>query len=82
VERLEVGLNDGEEPDFVANQQVDLIWTMDMLTKEHPKQHGPGEGLGEKALDGAVPPAFARPAGDPQHRDPARHNQHGQSNPT
>ena len=38
--------------DFAAYQQVDLIRTVDMLTKKHPKQHGPREGLGEKALDG------------------------------
>ena len=67
---------------FVANQQGDLIWTVAMLTKEHPKQHGPREGLGEKALDGAVTAAFARPARDPQHRDPSRQHQHGQSHPT
>jgi hypothetical protein len=70
------------DDDLIANQQVDLIWTVDMLTKEHPKQHGPRESLGEKTLDGAVTPAFARPAGEPEHRNPARHHQHGQSNPT
>ena len=63
--------------DFIASQQVDLIWTVHMLTKEHPKQHGPWERLGEKALDGAVTAALARPAGDAQHRDPSRHHQHG-----
>jgi hypothetical protein len=26
---------------FIAHQQVDFISTVDMLTKEHPKQHGP-----------------------------------------
>ena len=34
--------------DFVACQQVDLIRTVDMLTKKHPKQHGPREGPVEK----------------------------------
>src|SRR5215475_330781 len=67
---------------FVASQQIDLIWTVDMWTKEHPKQHGPWESLGEQALDGAVTAAFTRPAGDAQHRDPARHHQHGQRQPT
>ena len=42
--------------------------TVDMLTKKHPKQHGPREGLGEKALDGPVTAALTRPAGDAQHR--------------
>jgi hypothetical protein len=70
------------DDDFVANQQRDLIWTGDMRTKEPPKQHGPRECLGEKALDGAGTSACARPAGAPQHRDPARHDQYGQSHPT
>jgi hypothetical protein len=57
-------------------------WTVDMRTKEHPTQHGPRECLGEQALDGAVTPAFARPTGDAQHRDPAGHHQHSPSHPT
>ena len=67
---------------FVASQQVDLIWMADMLTKEHPQQQGPWECLGEHALDGAVTPALARPTGEAQHRDPARHHPHGPSQPT
>ncbi len=68
--------------DLIAYQQVDILWTVHMLTKEHPKQDGPRECLGEKALDGAVTAAFAGPAGDAQHRDPSRHHEHGPSNPT
>jgi len=67
--------------DFIAYQQVDLIGTVDMLTKEHPKQHGPGEDRGEKALDSAVTAAFARSARDPQHRNPTGHHQYSESNP-
>ncbi len=48
---------------FIASQQVDILWTVHLLTKEHPKQRSPREGLGEKALDSAVTAAFARPAG-------------------
>jgi len=68
--------------DFVARQQVHIIWPVHMLTKEHPKQHRPRERLGEKALDGTVTAAFSRPAGEAQHRHPSRHHQHGRSNPT
>ena len=47
--------------DFVAYQQVDLIRTVDMLTKKHPAQHGPREGAWEeKALDGPVTAALTR----------------------
>jgi hypothetical protein len=53
-----------------------------MLTKEPPQQDGPREGLGEKALDGAVTTPFTGPAGAPQHRDPPRHHEHGLRNPT
>jgi hypothetical protein len=50
--------------DLIAHQQVAIVWTVDMPTKEHPKQDGPWEGLGEKALDGAVTATFACPAGE------------------
>jgi hypothetical protein len=53
-----------------------------MLTKEHPKQHGPREDGGEQALDGAITPTFAGPAGDAQHRDTSSHDQQGQCDPT
>src|SRR5712691_1159582 len=46
---------------FTARQQVDVIGTVDMLTKEHPKQHSPRERLGEKALDGPVTPTGKPP---------------------
>jgi hypothetical protein len=67
---------------FVASEQVDLLWTVDMLTKEHPKQHSPWEHLGEKALNSAVTAAFTRPAREAQHRHPSRQHQYGQRNPT
>jgi hypothetical protein len=67
--------------DFIAHQQVDLPWTVDMLTKEHPKQRGPRERLGEKALHRAVTAAFSSPAGEAQHCDPSSHHEHGPSNP-
>ena len=44
-----------------------------MLTQAYPKQYGPWEGLGEKALDGAGTAALAGPAADAQHRAPSRH---------
>jgi hypothetical protein len=49
---------------FIASQQGDILWTVHMLTKEHPTQRGPREGLGEKALDSALTAAFARPERD------------------
>jgi hypothetical protein len=68
--------------DFIAHQQIGILWTVHMLTKEHPKQDGPRECLGEKALDGVVTAPIAGPAGDTQHRDSSRHHEHGPSNPT
>ena len=67
--------------DFIAHQEVDLIRTVDMLTKEHPKQGGPREHRREKALHRAVTAPWACPAGEAQHGDPSRHHQHGQRNP-
>src|ERR671923_2231837 len=52
-----------------------------MLTKEHPKQDGPWNDRGEKALDGTIASTFASPAGDAQHRHPSRHHQQSHSNP-
>ena len=43
-------------------QQVDLIRTVDMLTKKHPKQHGPRESL-EKKLDGPLALRLDPPSG-------------------
>jgi hypothetical protein len=63
--------------DFIACQQVDVIWPLHMLTKEDPKQHGPRKRLGEKALDSAVAAAFARPAGEAEYSHPSRHDQQG-----
>src|SRR2546427_11321936 len=66
--------------DFIAHQQVDLISTVDMLTKEHPKQHGPRECLREKALDGPVTATLTRPAEDAKHREASRHGQQRHNN--
>jgi len=66
--------------DFIAHQQGDRIRTVDMLTKEHPKQHGPRERLREKALDGPVTAALPRPAGDAQHGYASRHGQQRHNN--
>ena len=66
--------------DFIAHQQVDVISTVDMLTKEHPKQHGPWQYLREKALHRPITAAWARPAGEAQHRHAARHHQQSRYN--
>ena len=66
--------------DFIADQQVDFISTVEMLTKEHPKQHGPRQYLGEKALHRPITAAWARPAGDAQHRHASRHDQQSRHN--
>ena len=67
--------------DFIAYEQVALTWTVDMVTKEHPKQGGPRDHRREKALHRAVTTPLAGPAGDAEHGDPSRHHQHGQYNP-
>jgi len=66
--------------DFITHQQGDLISTGDMLTKKHPKQHGPRERLGEKALDGPVTAALTCPARDAQPRYASRHDQQRHNN--
>jgi hypothetical protein len=76
------GLASFGDHDFVTSEQVDIICPVSMLTKKCPKQHRPRERRREKALDGTVTAALARPAGDAAHRDPSRHDQHGQRNPT
>ena len=65
---------------FIAHQPVVLSSTVDMLTQEHPKQHGPWERLREKALHGPITTAWARPAGDAQHRHACRHHQQRRDN--
>jgi hypothetical protein len=79
IQAIGVGAGFGGH-DLVAHQEVDIVWTVNMLTKEHPKQDGPGEGLGEKALDSTVTAAFAGPAGEAQHRDPSCHHEHSPHN--
>ena len=67
--------------DFIASGQGDVIRAVHILTEEHPKQHGPRNDRGEKALDGARAAAWAGPARHAQHRAPARHHQQRTSNP-
>ena len=50
--------------DFIAHQQVHVPGTIDMMTKEHPKQCGPREHRREKALHRAVAAPFPCPARD------------------
>ena len=70
------------DDDFIASDQGDVIRAVHMVTKEHPKQHRPRDDCREQALDGAIAPAFAGPAGHAQHRDASGHDQHGQGDPT
>src|SRR5216683_2558666 len=67
--------------DCIASGQGDVIRAVHILTEAHPKQHGPRHDRGEKTLDGALAPAWAGPARDAQHRDPARHHQQRTSHP-
>ena len=70
------------DDDFIASDEVDIVRAVHMLTKEHPKQHRPRDDGGEQALDGAIAPAFAGPAGEAQHGDASGHDQQGKSYPT
>src|SRR5262249_3991844 len=65
-----------------AYEPGDILGTVHMLTKEHPKQGGPWDRGGEQALDRTVTAACAGPAGEPQHRYTARDHQHGRHDPT
>ena len=65
----------------IACQQIDILWTVQMLTKEHPKQDGPREYRGEKALHGPITAPFVGPPGKAQHGDAPRHDQQGRSKP-
>jgi len=67
---------------LIASQQVDILWTVHMLTKEHPKPRSLWDHRGEKALHGTKATPFAGPPGKAQHRDAPSHDQHGQSHPT
>ena len=69
------------DDDVIASRQIDIIRAVHMVTEEHPKQDGPWHDRGEKALDGPIAPAFARPAGEAQHRHASRHHQQRHSNP-
>jgi hypothetical protein len=66
--------------DFITHQQVDVISTVGLRTKAHPKQRGPRQCLGEKALHRPITTAWARPAGDAQPRHASRHDQQSRYN--
>ena len=53
--------------DFIADQQVDVLSTVQMLTRD-PKQHGPRQCLGEQALHRPITATWVCPARDAQHR--------------
>ena len=63
------------DDNFIASDEVDISRTVQVLTKEHPKQHRPREDGREQALDGAIAAAFAGPAGEAQHRDASSYHQ-------
>jgi len=67
--------------DFIAHQQLPCPGTVDMMTKEPPKQRGPRDHRREKALHSAVATPCPCPARAAQHGDPSRHHQHGPGNP-
>jgi hypothetical protein len=66
--------------DFIADQEVDIRWTVHMLTKEHPEQGGPRDDRGEKALHRPLTAPWPGPPGQAQHRHTSRHDQHSQDN--
>ena len=70
------------DDDVITSNAVDIRRAEQMVPKEHPKQHRPGEDGGEQALHGAIAPAFAGPAGEAQHGNASRHHQQGQGDPT
>jgi len=53
------------DDDFIAAQEIDIIGTIHMVTKEDPKQQRPRDHCGKKALDSAIAAAFASPAREP-----------------
>ena len=70
------------DDDFITRNAVDIRRAVQMVTKEHPKQHRPREDGREQALDGAIAAACAGPAGDAQHGDASSHHQQGKGYPT
>jgi len=67
--------------DFIAHQQLPCPGTVDMMTKEPPKQRVPRDHRREKALHSAVATPCPCPARAAQYGDPSRHHQHGPGNP-
>src|SRR5215467_13099391 len=63
------------DDDVIAGNEVDVTRTVPLVPEEDPKQEAPREDRGEKALDGAVAAAFARPAGHAEHSDASGHHQ-------
>ncbi len=63
------------DDDVIARDEVDVTRTVHLVPEEDPKQKAPREDRGEKALDGAIAAAFARPAGHAEHGDASGHHQ-------
>ena len=59
----------------IARDEVDVTRAVHMVPEEDPKQEAPRDDGGEKALDGAIAAAFARPAGHAEHGDASGHHQ-------
>src|SRR5262247_4650754 len=70
------------DDDFIAAQEIDIIGTIHMVTKEDPKQQRPREHCGKKALDSAIAAAFASPAREPSPGDPPRYGHHSDADTT
>ncbi len=65
---------------LIPGQQIDIIFSEEMLAKEEPGDRGPGNGGGKEALHGTIAAAAVGPAGDTQHGDAPGHGQQGQGN--
>ena len=61
--------------DVIARDEVDVPRTVEMVPEEDPKQETPRDNRGEKALDGAIAAAVARPAGHAEHGHASGHHQ-------
>jgi hypothetical protein len=70
------------DDDVIARDEVDVSRTVQMVPEEDPKQESPREDRGEKALDGAIAAAWARPAGHAEHGEASGHYQESAHYPT
>ena len=61
----------------IATDQQHLIGSQQMRPNHPPLQVPPIQGGIEKALDRAITPPLARPAGEAAHRHPPAHGQQG-----